>query len=279
MSGGANGARSETSDARGAGKVWLVGAGPGDAGLLTLKGLFALRAADLIVADRLGARGVLRGLPELGVELRAEVIDVGKTPGHHPVPQHEINALIVRHAREGRCVVRLKGGDPFVFGRGGEELAACLDAGLAAEVVPGISSASSLPTLAGIPLTHRGVATAYTVATGHDWIDGFGGGSDHTIVLLMGIGTLGHSARVLADGARGPDCPVAIIEDGYGPRQRVTVGTLSSIPRQAAERSIRSPAVIVIGDVVRLSPHAPPSLATLDLDRFDPLSAPAVSTT
>jgi len=256
------------------GKVWLVGAGPGDAGLLTLKGLRALEAADVIVADRLGARAVLDGLAADGVDLRAEIVDVGKRPGHHAVPQDAINALLVELARDGRTVVRLKGGDPYVFGRGGEELHACQEAGVAVEVVPGITSAISVPAIAGIPLTHRGVATAFTVATAHDQIEALGGGRDHTVVLLMGIGTLANSAITLARGPRGGDCPVAVVEDGYGPGQRVTVGTLATIAHQAAERGIRSPAVVVVGDVVRLSPYAPAELATLDLSQYDPLAAP-----
>lgn len=264
----------QTTDAATAatGKVWLVGAGPGDAGLLTLKGLRALEAADVIVADRLGARGVIDGLAADGVHLRAEVVDVGKRPGHHAVPQDAINALLVQLAYDGRTVVRLKGGDPYVFGRGGEELHACREAGVAVEVVPGITSAVSVPAVAGIPLTHRGVATAFTVATAHDQIADLGGGRDHTVVLLMGIGTLANSAITLARGGRGADCPVAVVEDGYGPRQRVTVGTLATIAHQAAERGIRSPAVVVVGDVVRLSPYAPAELATLDLSVYDPLT-------
>lgn len=255
-----------------AGKVWLVGAGPGDAGLLTVKGLRALEAADVIVADRLGARAVLDGLAADGVELRAEVVDVGKRPGHHAVPQDAINALLVQLAQDGKRVVRLKGGDPYVFGRGGEELAACQEAGIAVEVVPGITSAISVPAIAGIPLTHRGVATAFTVATGHDQIRDLGGGRDHTVVLLMGVGTLAHSAITLARGERGADCPVAVVEDGYGERQRVTVGTLATIAHQAAARGIRSPAVVVVGDVVRLSPYAPADWAALDLTQYDPLA-------
>ncbi|MCP2638187.1 uroporphyrinogen-III C-methyltransferase [Microbacterium sp. HD4P20] len=256
------------------GKVWLVGAGPGDAGLLTVKGLRALEAADVIVADRLGARAVLDGLAADGVTLRAEVVDVGKRPGHHAVPQDAINALLVQLALDGKTVVRLKGGDPYIFGRGGEELAACQEADVAVEVVPGITSAVSVPAIAGIPLTHRGVATAFTVATGHDQIRALGGGSDHTVVLLMGVGTLAHSAITLARGERGADCPVAVVEDGYGPRQRVTVGTLATIAHQAAERGIRSPAVVVVGDVVRLSPYAPADLATLKPETYDPLAEP-----
>ncbi|WP_127473536.1 uroporphyrinogen-III C-methyltransferase [Microbacterium sulfonylureivorans] len=255
-----------------AGKVWLVGAGPGDAGLLTVKGLRALERAHVIVADRLGARGVLDGLAADGVELTADVVDVGKLPGHHAVPQDAINALLVQLARDGKTVVRLKGGDPYVFGRGGEELAACQEAGVEVEVVPGITSAISVPAIAGIPLTHRGVATAFTVATGHDQIRELGGGSDHTVVLLMGVGTLANSALILARGDRGADCPVAIVEDGFGPGQRVTVGTLATIAQQAALRGVRSPAVVVVGDVVRLSPYAPDEIATTDLSSFDPLA-------
>ena len=255
------------------GRVTLVGAGPGDAGLLTIRGLRALERADVIVADRLGARGVLDGLAADGVELSADVVDVGKRPGHHAVPQDGINALLVHLAREGKHVVRLKGGDPYVFGRGGEELAFCRDAGVEVEVVPGITSAISVPAIAGIPLTHRGLATAFTVVTGHDQIEALGGGGDHTVVLLMGVGTLAHSAMILARGERGTECPVAIVEDGFGERQRVTVGTLGTIAAQAAERGIRSPAVVVIGDVVRISPYAPAELAVSALGVSEELSA------
>ena len=255
------------------GSVTLVGAGPGDAGLLTLKGMRALERADVIVADRLGARGVLDGLAAEGIILRAEVVDVGKLPGHHAVPQDAINALLVHLAREGKQVVRLKGGDPYVFGRGGEEVAFCRAAGVAVEIVPGITSAISVPAIAGIPLTHRGLATAFTVVTGHDQIAELSGARDHTVVLLMGVGTLAHSAIILAGGARGADCPVAVVEDGFGPRQRVTVGTLATIAAQAAERGIRSPAVVVVGDVVRLSPYAPAELAVSALDVSEELSA------
>ena len=243
------------------GTVTLVGAGPGDAGLLTIRGLRALERADVIVADRLGARAVLDQLAAEGVILPAEVIDVGKLPGHHPVPQDEINALLVRHARAGHEVVRLKGGDPFVLGRGREEALYCEAEGIAVHVVPGVTSAISVPAVAGIPLTHRGVATAFTVASAHDPIEQLPGGSDHTVVLLMGIGTLAHTAGILSRGARGADCPVAIIEDGYGSGERVTVGTLGTIAALAAARQVRNPAVVVVGDVVRLSPHAATALS------------------
>ena len=238
------------------GLVTLVGAGPGDAGLLTLRGLRALQEAHVIVADRLGARSVLDQLAAEGVVLTAEVIDVGKLPGHHKVSQDGINALLVQLATEGKRVVRFKGGDPFVFGRGREEQLFCEQAGVAVEVVPGVTSAVSVPAVAGIPLTHRGVSTSFTVVSAHDQIERLPGGADHTVVLLMGVNTLGHSAHVLAAGARGADCPVAIIEDGYGTHERVTVGTLGTIAHLAATRQVRSPAVVVVGDVVRLSPHA-----------------------
>ena len=264
---------SEPGETIRAGRVWLVGAGPGDPGLLTVRGLRALERADVIVADRLGARGVLDGLAAEDVVLRAEIVDVGKLPGHHALPQDGINALLVHLAREGKRVVRLKGGDPYVFGRGGEELEFCREAGVKVEVVPGITSAISVPAIAGIPLTHRGLATAFTVVTGHDQITALGGGRDHTVVLLMGVGTLAHSAMILARGARRGDCPVAIVEDGFGPRQRVTVGTLDTIAAQAAECGIRSPAVVIVGDVVRLSPYAPAGLAVSALGVSEELSA------
>ena len=242
------------------GTVTLVGAGPGDAGLLTLRGLRAIERADVIVADRLGARSVLAQLEAEGATIAAEVIDVGKLPGHHRVPQDAINELLVELAQSGREVVRLKGGDPFVFGRGREEQLFCEAAGVRVEVVPGVTSAVSVPAVAGIPLTHRGVAASFSVVSAHDQIEPGGSvstsGSDHTLVLLMGVGTLGHSAHVLAGGARGADCPVAIVEDGYGATERVTIGTLGTIAQLAAARQVRSPAVVVIGEVVRLSPHA-----------------------
>lgn len=245
------------------GTVLLVGAGPGDLGLLTVAGLRALERAEVIVADRLGARPVIDQLEaEHGEALDAQIIDVGKHPGHHPVPQSRINEILVEQARSGRRVVRLKGGDPFVFGRGGEEVAYCVEASVEAHVLPGITSANSVPAIAGIPLTHRGLATAYTVITGHDQLVDLSGGRDHTAVLLMGIGTLAHSAMVLARGARGGECPVAIIEDGFGANQRVTIGTLNTIAGQAARRGVRSPAIVVAGDVVTRSPYAAGAFAT-----------------
>ncbi|MFP5346118.1 MAG: uroporphyrinogen-III C-methyltransferase [Actinomycetes bacterium] len=232
------------------GSVALVGGGPGDTGLITARGRRLLAQADVVVVDRLGPRALLDALD--GDVL---VVDVGKTPGHHPVPQHEINALLVQHALLGRRVVRLKGGDPYVLGRGGEELQACEDAGVPVEVVPGVTSAVSVPAAAGIPVTHRGVARSFSVLTGHDEIGDVPGGADHTLVLLMGVTTLAGTCRALIRGGRPGTTPVAVVEDGYGPRQRVTVGTLETIAQRAADAGVEPPAVTVVGDVVRLSPH------------------------
>ncbi|MFI8524611.1 uroporphyrinogen-III C-methyltransferase [Promicromonospora sukumoe] len=234
------------------GRVWLVGGGPGDTGLITARGRSVLAQADVVVVDRLGPRALLEDLaPEV------EVIDVGKTSGNHPVPQHEINALLVQHALAGHDVVRLKGGDPYVFGRGGEELAACRDAGVEVEVVPGVTSAVSVPAAVGIPVTHRGVARGFSVLTGHDGAANVPGGPDHTLVLLMGVTHLADTAAALITDDRPADTPAAVVEDGYGPRQRVTVGTLSTIAAKAAAANVKPPAIIVVGDVVRLSPAWP----------------------
>lgn len=234
------------------GRVWLVGGGPGDTGLITARGRAVLAQADVVVVDRLGPRALLDDLaPEV------EVIDVGKTSGNHPVPQHEINALLVQHAQAGRDVVRLKGGDPYVFGRGGEELAACRAADVEVEVVPGVTSAVSVPAAVGIPVTHRGVARGFSVLTGHDGAAQVPGGPDHTLVLLMGVTHLADTAVALITADRPADTPAAVVEDGYGPRQRVTVGTLATIAARAAAANVKPPAIIVVGDVVRLSPAWP----------------------
>lgn len=242
------------ADADGAapGRVWLVGGGPGDTGLITARGRAVLAQADVVVVDRLGPRALL---DELAPEV--EVIDVGKVSGNHPVPQHEINALLVQHALAGRDVVRLKGGDPYVFGRGGEELAECRAAGIEVEVVPGVTSAVSVPAAVGIPVTHRGVARGFSVLTGHDGAAQVPGGPDHTLVLLMGVTHLAKTAEALITADRPADTPAAVVEDGYGPRQRVTVGTLSTIAAEATAANVKPPAIIVVGDVVRLSPAWP----------------------
>jgi uroporphyrin-III C-methyltransferase/precorrin-2 dehydrogenase/sirohydrochlorin ferrochelatase len=242
-----------------AGSVALVGGGPGDPDLITVRGRDLLAHADVVVADRLGPRTLLAGLSD-----RVTVIDVGKLPGHHPVPQDEINAILVRYAQAGKRVLRLKGGDPYVLGRGGEELAFCREAGVPVQVVPGVTSAISAPAVAGIPVTHRGVAAGFTVVTGHDQLAQLPGGRDHTVVLLMGVSGLGRSAATLASGGRGDNCPVAIIEDAYGPGERVTVGTLGDIATRAERTGVRSPAVVIVGDVVRLGHHAHPAATRSD---------------
>ena len=233
-----------------AGWVALVGGGPGIDGLLTTRGHELLRSADVVVVDRLAPRSVVDRLPET-----VRVIDVGKTPGHHAVPQWRINEILVEEASRGLGVVRLKGGDPYVLGRGGEERQACEAAGLSVEVVPGVTSAVSVPAAAGIPVTHRGVARGFTVVTGHEAIPGLPTGTDHTLVLLMGVTQLPQTVELLVAQGRLADCPVAIVERGFSPTQRTTVGTLATIAQLALARSVESPAVIVVGDVVRLSPE------------------------
>ncbi len=256
----------------GTGSVALVGGGPGDPGLLTLRGRALLAEAEVVVVDRLAPRAVLA---ELDPDVL--VIDVGKAPGHHAVPQDGINALLVEHARAGRRVVRLKGGDPYVFGRGSEEIAVLRDAGIPVEVVAGVSSAVAVPAAAGIPVTHRGLSRGFSVITGHEDLHTLPPTEQHTIVLLMGVGRLGETCRSLMAGGRAPHTPVAVVEDGYGPGQRVTTGTLASIATRTAEVGVRSPAVTVIGDVVRLAPawaqQNPPSPAPVP-DPDTPAPAP-----
>ncbi|MCB7136683.1 uroporphyrinogen-III C-methyltransferase [Cellulosimicrobium marinum] len=231
------------------GSVALVGGGPGDLGLVSVRGRRLLAEADVVVVDRLGPRGLLDELADDVV-----VVDVGKTPGHHPVPQSEINAILVHHALVGRLVVRLKGGDPYVFGRGGEEAEACREHGIPVEVVPGVTSAVSVPAAAGIPVTHRGLSRGFTVLTGHEDVGAVPAARDHTVVLLMGVSRLAETAAALVAQGRSAETPVAVVEDGYGPRQRTTVGTLATIADRAREAGVRPPAVTVVGDVVTLSP-------------------------
>lgn len=250
------------------GSVALVGGGPGAEDLITVRGRRLLAEADVVVADRLGPRGLLDSLGE-----HVKIIEVGKTPGHHPVPQVEINAILVREALNGNRVVRLKGGDPYVLGRGGEEAIACRDAGVDVEVVPGVTSAVSVPAAAGIPVTHRGLAKAFTMISGHEELENVPHGSDHTVVLLMGVGTLNRSMPILEAAGRDKDCPVAIIENGYAKNQRVTIGTLGTIVALAQAGQVRNPAVVVVGDVVRVSPLAPAELATAHYGTRETLSS------
>jgi uroporphyrin-III C-methyltransferase/precorrin-2 dehydrogenase/sirohydrochlorin ferrochelatase len=232
------------------GRVDIVGGGPGPIDLMTVRAWRLMARADVVVMDRLGPTDI-REL--LGPE--AEIIDVGKHPGHHPVPQEEINALLVARAREGLRVVRLKGGDPFVFGRGGEEVAACLAAGIPVEVVPGLTSVVSVPQAAGIPVTHRGVAVGLHVVNGQAGVSPstIAALADDTIttVVLMGVSALPRIvAAALRAGVRA-DRPVAIVESGHTPRQRTTRTTLGTAVTDAAMAAVRNPAVIVIGDVAR----------------------------
>ncbi len=233
----------------GSGWVALVGGGPGADGLLTTRARELIAAADVVVLDRLAPRAVVDRLPA-----SVRVVDVGKAPGRHALAQDAINDLLVEEALAGRAVVRLKGGDPYVLGRGGEERLACAAHGIRVEVVPGVTSAVAVPAAAGIPVTHRGVARGFTVVTGHDELPAVPPGTDHTVVLLMGVGRLARSARSLLDAGRPASCPVAIIERGFAPDQRVTFGTLGDIAVRAAAAGVENPAVVVVGDVVRLNP-------------------------
>ncbi|MFX0539812.1 uroporphyrinogen-III C-methyltransferase [Ornithinimicrobium sp. Y1847] len=230
------------------GWVALVGAGPGDEGLLTRRASQLLASADVVVTDRLVPRSVLDRLPA-GVR----VIDVGKRPQHHPVPQIEINRILVQEARAGHGVVRLKGGDPYVLGRGGEERLDCEAAGIPVEVVPGITSAVSVPAAAGIPVTHRGLARGFTVVTGHEEIPQLPTGGDHTLVLLMGVARLRDTTDLLRAHGRPATTPVGIVERGWTADQRVTLGTLADIADRAEAVGVSSPAVVVVGDVVTLA--------------------------
>jgi len=229
------------------GRVLLVGSGPGADDLITVRGMRALAEADVVVTDRLGATMLLDRLsPDV------EIIDVGKSPDHHPVPQHEINDVLVDRANKGLTVVRLKGGDPFVYGRGGEEVNACLSAGVSVEVIPGITSAIAVPGLAGIPVTQRGVAATVVITSGHigpDKATRAALAEGATVVALMAVGTMGKFMAAALDAGADPSTPVAIIERGSTPHERVTRATISDASRIADETGVKSPAVIVIGGV------------------------------
>jgi uroporphyrin-III C-methyltransferase/precorrin-2 dehydrogenase/sirohydrochlorin ferrochelatase len=241
--------RAPTDDS---GRVILVGGGPGDPELLTLKGFQALADADVVVVDRLAPLAVLDGLRE-GVE----IIDVSKIPRGRFTPQEDINHVLVSRAREGRVVVRLKGGDSFVFGRGMEEVIACQAAGVPITVIPGVSSAIAAPELAGIPVTHRGTSQGFTVVSGHaapddprsmlDWRSLARGGT--TLVILMGVETLPSIVAALVDAGRDGDTPVACVMDGGLPSQKVILTTLAAVVRSGPPPELRSPAVTVIGAV------------------------------
>ncbi len=235
------------------GTVHLVGGGPGDPGLITVRGLELLRTAGVVVHDRLIA-------PELLRETRAdaELIDVGKGPGHAPYTQAEINALLVDRAGLGRTVIRLKGGDPFVFGRGSEEAAACREAGVPVYVVPGVSSAIAAPAAAGIPVTARGLARSFAVVTAHnagpggETADLRGLAAVDTLVILMGRASLGAITEQLVAAGRDPNTPAACIQSATTPEQRVTRATLATIAAAADRDGLENPVVTVIGAVAAL---------------------------
>ncbi len=237
------------------GVVILVGAGPGDPGLITVRGKDELERADVVIYDHLVAHELLDHLPS-----HAERIYVGKKAGKHTLPQEEINDLLVKKAQEGNRVVRLKGGDGFVFGRGGEECMHLRQQGVAFEVVPGVSATMAVPAYAGIPVTTRDKATSFIAVTGHehiskerphvDWeavakIDG-------TIIIFMGVLAFHKIASLLIRYGRSPDTPAAVIRWGTTKKQETLMGTLETLPKKIAETNIRPPGLIVVGDVVNL---------------------------
>lgn len=247
------------------GSITLIGGGPGDPELITVAGYKALLAADVVLADRLGPTALLNDLSPDVV-----VIDVGKGPGCHVKTQDETNELLVKYALQGLNVVRLKGGDPFVLGRGGEEAIFAAAHGFEAKIIPGITSAISVPAAAGIPITHRGVAAGFTVVSGHDGLLDVPLRADHTLAVLMGVSNLPQIVETLITRGLPASTPIAIVERGYSQTQRTTIGTLEEIVVRARKAAVTNPAVIVIGDVVRLAPEAAAQLVQLQaLDTVD----------
>jgi uroporphyrin-III C-methyltransferase / precorrin-2 dehydrogenase / sirohydrochlorin ferrochelatase len=236
--------------------VAIIGGGPGDPGLITVRGRQLLAEADVVLTDRLAPRSLLDELPA-----DVEIIDVSKIPYGRAMPQEQINATLVDRARAGRFVARLKGGDPFVFGRGAEEVLACLRAGVPVTVVPGVTSAVGVPTSAWLPVTHRGVAQEFHVVSVHvppgddrstvDWA--LLGGSMGTLVLLMAVQRIGAVAAELLRHGRSPDTPVSVIADGTMPTQRTINSSLEEVEGMVTREGIRPPAIVVVGDVVSVA--------------------------
>jgi len=239
------------------GRVALVGAGPGDPKLITVRGAEALAGADVVVFDRLAAPALLELVPA-----SADRVYVGKEPGRAAMRQEDISALLVERALAGDAVVRLKGGDPFVFGRGGEEVLACVEAGVPVEVVPGVTSAFAAPAAIGVPVTHRDVARSVAVVTAST---AHGDGVDlsaiataaDTLVLLMAAGALRETCRALIEAGRDPSTPAAIVQWATTEDERSVTGTLESLPDLARAESIGPPATLVVGDVVSIGRPAP----------------------
>ena len=237
------------------GKVYLVGAGPGDPGLITLKGYRLLQMADVVIYDRLVHPEILSEVP-----VEAEKYYVGKKCDHHTVPQDEINALMVEKAREGNLIVRLKGGDPFVFGRGAEEVLYLVEHGIEWEVVPGVTSATAVPAYAGIPITHREFSSMASIITGHETFSkersqlryDLIAPNDSTLVILMGMTNLNTIVDELILHGRPASTPTCIITWGTYPEQKVVSGTLGDIVDKKEEAGLKPPGIIVIGEVVRL---------------------------
>lgn len=244
-----------TSRSNGKGIVYLVGAGPGDPGLITVRGLEVLTTADVIVYDSLIPKELL-----LLARNDSEAIDVGKRGGKHLSEQNEINSILASKAKEGKTVVRLKGGDPFLFGRGGEEVEYLLNEGIEVHVVPGVTSAIAVPALAGIPVTHRDFSSTVTLITGHESDDKEGevinwkslaavGG---TLIVLMGMSGLERNAKRLVENGLDPITPAAVIERGATSGQRVVTGIVSNIAEKCRKEKMKAPAIMVIGKVVLL---------------------------
>lgn len=255
-----------------AGKVWLVGAGPGDADLLTVKALRVIERADIIFYDQLVSPEIRALFPE-----KVPALYVGKAKNHHSIAQQDINQLLVNQARLGLQVCRIKGGDPFVFGRGGEELLSLRQSGVDAEVIPGITSASGCSTYADIPLTHRGLSQGCTFVTAHaektldiNW--SALAQLKHTLVFYMGVTRAADIANSLMRGGMACDTPAAVIENGCRRNQRVLTGELGKLPELVAREAVQSPALIVVGQVVSLAEQLQPEY-WLDLPQSQRLSA------